>query len=238
MYSFAFCGRAGTGNRMRCLGVGSSWQAAPLAAVFFGTWQWPMTGQKLALVCIVFVWLQPFGCSCLWVKEFRNNGWASGETACKDIFLVHWQPLVVGMGLGLVVLWPGRPTNTTMTQLTSEVSLYCYCRMSWLGSMPMTFGRCGWVPHHPLSKSGRRKAGGQMKTVMHQHMLCYLGRLEEVEEVAVPGNKLPSTRRQEEPTKFVQPTHGLGLAGPWRDGGQCAGLPVSPCFLRQEYRSA
>ena len=33
--------------------------------------------------------LETFGCSCLWVKEFRNNGWVAGETACKGIFLAH-----------------------------------------------------------------------------------------------------------------------------------------------------
>ena len=80
----------------------SACSGARVVEVLFGTWQWcfldwqRMFGQW-ALVCIVFVWLElfwqlvwkTFGCSCLWVKEFRNNGWVAGETACKGTDN-HW----------------------------------------------------------------------------------------------------------------------------------------------------
>ena len=48
-----------------------------------------------------------------------------------------------GSGTGPGGAMTRQGTNTIMTQLFSEVTLYCGCRTSWLGSMSATLWGCG-----------------------------------------------------------------------------------------------
>jgi len=65
MSSFVFCGRAGTGNRIRCLGVGSSWQSSTSGSCVFldmaVAHDWQKIGIGLHCVCVATaLWLQLF----------------------------------------------------------------------------------------------------------------------------------------------------------------------------------